>query len=118
HPRDRKRFTTKVKSGKRATTHVVPLEALRGATLVRCTLATGRTHQIRVHLTEAGHPLIGDPVYGSAPQEEPARAVAPALARPALAAAVLGFAHPIDARPLRVTTEPPEDFRRALTALR
>lgn len=118
HPRDRKRFTTKVKSGKRASTHVAPLEALRGATLVRCTLATGRTHQIRVHLTEGGHPLLGDPVYGSAPPDEPARSVAAALGRPALHAQVLGFAHPIDARPLRFVTEPPADFQRALTALR
>jgi len=118
HPRDRKRFTTKVNSGKRASTHVSPLEALHGATLVRCTLSTGRTHQIRVHLTEAGHALVGDPVYGSAPRDEPARSVAAALGRPALHAAVLGFAHPVDSRALRFTTEPPEDFQRALTALR
>ncbi len=118
HPHDRKRFTTKVKSGKRASTHVAPLEPLRGATLVRCTLATGRTHQIRVHLTEAGHPLLGDPVYGSAPQSEPARSAAAALGRPALHAQVLGFTHPIDGRALRFTTEPPDDFQHALTALR
>lgn len=117
HPADRKRFTTKVRTGKRAVTHVAPLEALTGASLVRCTLSTGRTHQIRVHLTEAGHPLLGDPVYGSAPRGEPARSIAARLGRPALHAAVLGLTHP-DGRALRFEVEPPEDFRAALAALR
>ena len=117
HPTDRKRFTTRVRSGKHAVTHVVPLEALKGATLVRCTLSTGRTHQIRVHLTEGGHPLLGDPVYGSAPKTEPLRTIAAELGRPALHAAVLGFTHP-DGRALRFEVPPPEDFLRALRSLR
>lgn len=117
HVTDRKRFTTRVRSGKRAVTHVVALEALKGATLVRCTLSTGRTHQIRVHLTEGGHPLLGDPVYGSAPKTEPSKTVAAELGRPALHAAVLGFTHP-DGRALRFEVAPPEDFERALARLR
>src|SRR5690606_11904318 len=62
HPRDRKRFTTKVTRGKRALTRVEVIERLHGAALVRCSLETGRTHQIRVHLAEHGTPLLGDPV--------------------------------------------------------
>jgi RluA family pseudouridine synthase len=63
HPVDRKRFSSKVAEGKRAVTHVKVIERLRGATLVQCTLETGRTHQIRVHMSDHGYPLLGDPVW-------------------------------------------------------
>ncbi len=118
HPHDRKRFTTKVTRGKRALTRVEVLERLHGAALVRCTLETGRTHQIRVHLAEHGAPLLGDPVYGKRSKDPRVRAAADALGRQALHAAVLGFAHPITSAPLRFETPPPDDFRRALEALR
>ena len=118
HPRDRKRFTTKVTRGKRALTRVEVLERLHGAALVRCTLETGRTHQIRVHLAEHGAPLLGDPVYGKRSKDPRVRAAADALGRQALHAAVLGFTHPITSAPLRFETPPPDDFRRALEALR
>jgi 23S rRNA pseudouridine1911/1915/1917 synthase len=118
HPTDRKRFTGRVKLGRRAVTHVEPIEALRGATLVRCRLETGRTHQIRMHLSEAGHPLLGDPLYGRAPRAEPARSVAHALGRPALHAEVLGFVHPRTGAPLRLSAPPPADLAGALAALR
>lgn len=118
HPRDRKRFTTRVARGKRAVTHVEVLERLHGAALVRCTLETGRTHQIRVHLAEHGFPLLGDPVYGRPPKDPRVRAAASALGRQALHAAVLGFTHPTRGRPLRFETPPPADFQRALSALR
>ncbi|MDQ3035485.1 MAG: RluA family pseudouridine synthase [Myxococcota bacterium] len=118
HPHDRKRFTTQVTRGKRARTTVDRLEALHGATLVRCRLETGRTHQIRVHLAEHGHPLLGDPVYGRPPRDLRVRAIADALGRQALHAAVLGFAHPITAAPLRFETPLPPDLQRALDALR
>jgi len=118
HPSDRKRFSARVKLGRRAVTHVEPVEPLRGATLVRCRLETGRTHQIRMHLSEAGHPLLGDPLYGRAPRTEPARAVAAALARPALHAEVLGFTHPSTGALLRLSAPPPSDFAAALAVLR
>ena len=61
---DRRRGSTRLpKVGKRAVTHVRPLEYLDGYTLVECRLETGRTHQIRIHLAEAGHPLCGEKVY-------------------------------------------------------
>ncbi|MEZ4339615.1 MAG: RluA family pseudouridine synthase [Sandaracinaceae bacterium] len=118
HPRDRKRFTSKgLTKGKRAVTHVERLRELRSASLVRCTLETGRTHQIRVHLADAGFPLLGDPLYGRPGKDPVLRAAGTALGRQALHAAVLGFAHPITGAPLRFETDPPEDFQRALVAL-
>jgi 23S rRNA pseudouridine1911/1915/1917 synthase len=118
HPRDRKRFTSRVSRGKRAVTDIEVLERLHGAALVRCTLETGRTHQIRVHLAEHGFPILGDKVYGRVPKDKRLREAAESLGRQALHAAVLGFVHPVSRAPLRFTTEPPEDFQRALAALR
>jgi 23S rRNA pseudouridine1911/1915/1917 synthase len=118
HPRDRKRFSSRVTRGKRALTHVETIERLHGAALVRCTLETGRTHQIRVHLADHGFPLLGDPTYGKTPKDARVRAAASALGRQALHAAVLGFAHPITGEPLRFETPPPSDFQAALSALR
>jgi 23S rRNA pseudouridine1911/1915/1917 synthase len=92
----------------RAVTDVAPLEALRGATLIECRLHTGRQHQIRIHLSEFGHPLIGETVYirdfPGAPIEAP---------RPMLHAAVLGFVHPRTEEPLRFEQPPPADFAEA-----
>jgi 23S rRNA pseudouridine1911/1915/1917 synthase len=118
HPGDRKRFTSKVTKGRRAVTHVERLELLAGASLVRCRLETGRTHQIRVHLAEHGHPLLGDPVYGSRPRDARLRAVGDALGRQALHAAVLGFPHPITGAALRFEAPLPPDLTKALEALR
>ena len=118
HPRDRKRFSSKVVRGKRAVTHVERVERLHAASLVRCRLETGRTHQIRVHLAEHGHPLLGDPLYGRPPRDPRAREIAEQLGRQALHAAVLGFVHPITREPLRFETPLPEDMQRALDALR
>jgi 23S rRNA pseudouridine1911/1915/1917 synthase len=116
-PRDRMRFTTHVRSGKRAVTHVRVLARLRGATHVECTLQTGRTHQIRVHLAEAGTPVLGDPLYGRAPRDEQVRAAGERLGHQALHARVLGFAHPASGRRLRFEAPVPEDFREALRSL-
>jgi 23S rRNA pseudouridine1911/1915/1917 synthase len=117
HPRDRLRFTTRVARGKRAVTHVRVLAALRGATHVECTLETGRTHQIRVHLAESGTPVLGDPLYGKPPRDPAVRAVADRIGHQALHARVLGLIHP-DGRPVRFEAPPPRDFAAALAALR
>jgi 23S rRNA pseudouridine1911/1915/1917 synthase len=118
HPSDRKRFTTRVTRGKRAITHVQVVERLGAASLVRCTLETGRTHQIRVHLAEHGTPLLADPIYGRAPRDPSLREIAAALGRHALHAAVLGFVHPITGAGMRFETPLPADMQSALDALR
>jgi 23S rRNA pseudouridine1911/1915/1917 synthase len=99
--------------GREAITHVEPVEGLRGATLVACRLETGRTHQIRIHLSEAGHPLLGEPVY--------VRDYAgPLLEAPRLMlhAAELGFVHPSSDQELRWELPLPEDMAGVLAGLR
>jgi 23S rRNA pseudouridine1911/1915/1917 synthase len=114
HPRDRMRFTARVRSGKRAVTHVRVLDRLPGATHVECTLQTGRTHQIRVHLAESGTPVLGDPLYGKPPRDERLRALSERLGHQALHARLLGFIHPGTGRLVRFESDPPADFTEAL----
>ena len=118
HPSNRKKFTSKTDRGKRAVTHLETVEFLHASSLVRCRLETGRTHQIRVHLADAGHPVVGDPLYGRPSSDPVLRTVATELGRQALHAALLAFDHPVTGEPLRLETEPPEDFAAALNALR
>jgi len=124
HPRDRTRFTGRVKSGRRAATSFRTLERFPGAALLEVRLETGRTHQIRVHLAEAGHPLLGDAVYGGTRREarlagdHPARRAAEALGRQALHASRLALDHPRTGRRLVFEAPLPADLGRALELLR
>jgi len=118
HSTDRKRFTGRVAQGKRAVTHVQMLESWSEACLVACRLETGRTHQIRVHLSEAGHPLLADTLYGRAPRGALLEAASVAIGRQALHARVLGFDHPVSGEHLHFEAEPPADFMAALAVLR
>ena len=99
--------------GKHAVTHVRALEVLDGATRIECRLETGRQHQIRIHLAEAGHPLVGEAVYirdyGGPRIEAP---------RPMLHARELGFEHPADGRKGHWEEPLPEDFQRVTERLR
>jgi 23S rRNA pseudouridine1911/1915/1917 synthase len=118
HPTDRLRFTTRVTTGKRAVTHVRVVERLGAATYAACTLETGRTHQIRVHLAESGTPVLGDPLYGRSPKDPAVRAIADALGHQALHARFLAFVHPTSGERVEFSAPPPEDFERALRDLR
>ena len=121
-PKSRLRFTSHTSAGKSAITHVRVLERLaRGrAAYIECRLETGRTHQIRVHLSEqCKTPLLADAVYGGRPSlAKDLLEIAATLGRQALHAAVLGFVHPISGSSLRFEVPPPADFARALEALR
>lgn len=116
--RDRKRMTVVTSGGKHALTRYKTLEIFHdSASLVECRLATGRTHQIRVHLSQAGHPLVGDPVYlrripGAAKGlTREGREAALDFPRQALHAATLGFRHPRTGETLRFSSPLPEDFK-------
>ncbi len=98
--------------GRVATTHVKKLEALGSATWIECRLETGRTHQIRIHLSEQGHPLLGERVY------ERGTSAAIAVPRIMLHAFELGFEHPTSGRLLAFESAMPEDMRRVLARLR
>jgi len=128
---DRKRMAVLRSGGKTARTNYRVLEKFGPAerpfaSLIECRLETGRTHQIRVHLTHLGHPLIGDPQYGRArsaprgktPQEEVAYAAAGAFSRQALHAFVLGFHHPGLNKAIRFEAPWPADFAELVAALR
>lgn len=98
---------------KRSVTHVRPIERLQGATLVECRLETGRQHQIRIHLAELGHPLVGERVYI---RDYPGLKIeAP---RTMLHARTLGFTHPKTGKRVSFEREAPEDFRAVLARLR
>ncbi len=118
HPIHRKKFSSKVASGKHAVTHWQVVEKLRDAALVRFRLETGRTHQIRVHAADHGWPLVGDPVYGHRPRDPRLAEVARALGRQALHAATLAFDHPVTGVRLAFEAPLPADLQAALTALR
>ena len=103
------------RGGKRAVTHVEPMQALRGATLCEVRLETGRTHQIRIHLSEAGHPLVGERVYVRDALRSGMALIA--SSRLLLHAGRLGFEHPTQGGPLLFESPLPSDFRSELAPL-
>jgi len=114
-PRHRHRMSSRARRAKPATSRIVSVEPHGGVSLVRVTIGTGRTHQIRVHLSEAGHPVVGDTVYGPSRRKVP-----PALAglgRPFLHAARLTFAHPTSGQPMTFEAPLPVDLQSRLDAL-
>ena len=112
HPVERKKMAANVTKGKRAVTHYRVLEQLKGYTYVECQLETGRTHQIRVHMSSIGHPLLGDVVYG------PKKCPFPSLMGQTLHAMVLGFLHPVTGEYLEFQAPLPEYFEALLKKLR
>ncbi len=112
---DRKKVAIQAR-GKRAVTHYELITALKDAALVECRLETGRTHQVRVHMTSIGHPLLGDPVYGRVRPNH--RVVLKALNfnRQALHAAELGFVHPVSSETLHFESEMPDDMQQLFSA--
>jgi len=128
HPRQRQMMAV-VPGGREAATHYRVLETFRlgkagqGASLLELDLETGRTHQIRVHMSHVGHPVLGDPLYGkqrTLPRiaTEELRQALEGLEGQALHAKRLRFVHPVTGQPMEFESEPPEDFRRVLEALR
>jgi 23S rRNA pseudouridine1911/1915/1917 synthase len=124
HPTDRLRFTARVSTGRQAITEWQRLERFDGASLLEVRILTGRTHQIRMHLSEAGHPLLRDALYGAARREKKipfgstlGQAVTQ-LGRHALHAARLTFEHPRTGERLSFEAPLPDDFAQALTILR
>lgn len=102
-PRHRQRMAVTEKNGKHAITHYEVLEQLNGFDHVRVTLETGRTHQIRVHMAYLGHPVAGDPLYGSKKKTA-------GLEGQCLHARVIGFRHPSDGRYIELTSDLPAYF--------
>ncbi|HEY5927817.1 MAG TPA: RluA family pseudouridine synthase [Kofleriaceae bacterium] len=104
--------TSHAGQGKRAITHVSVRQALRGATLCEVRLETGKTHQIRIHLAESGHPLVGEPVYIRDYSGTPI-----AAPRLMLHAATLGFEHPITREHISLSSPLPPDFTSVVDSL-
>ncbi|MDX1575170.1 MAG: RluA family pseudouridine synthase [Kiloniellales bacterium] len=124
-PRNRKKMAVLATGGRPAVTRYKVREALAGgrASLVECRLLTGRTHQIRVHLSDRGHGVIGDPLYGRAPAKrlaglpEPARALVRGLGRQALHAEELSFDHPTTGERVTFLSQLPAKIRRLKSSL-
>ena len=111
HPVERKKMAVNTRNGRRAVTHFRVLERLNSATLLELRLETGRTHQIRVHMSYIGHPLIGDTVYGRKKQKY-------GFEGQALHAMLLGFIHPGTGKYVEFSAEPPEEFLKLVEQLR
>ncbi len=122
NPKDRKRMTSRSGEGRRAITHWEVLTEWKEFSLLRLTLGTGRTHQIRVHLSDAGHAVAGDPVYGgrrrvNAVADTRIRAHVKGLGRQMLHAAVLGIRHPGTGEFIEFMCDMPEDMKTFMAVL-
>lgn len=123
NPKDRKKMASVMRGGRWAVTHYEVLERLPATTFLRLKLETGRTHQIRVHLSEASHPLVGDQVYGKKGIErqyagDGRLAFLRNFPRQALHARLLGFIHPRSGEYLEFTAPVPDDLKVVLHSLR
>ena len=115
-PHDRKKMSARAKHARSAVTRITKSRFLRGVSHVRVAILTGRTHQIRVHLSAIGHPIVGDATYGGIRQRPPAH-LRPVLRldRPFLHAMRLSFTHPTDAsRRMEFTAPLPDDLQDVL----
>jgi len=112
HPTDRKKMAIVRENGKPAVTHFKVLERFGEYTLVECKLETGRTHQIRVHMTSIGHPLVNDPKYG------PKKSSPFAIQGQALHSLQLTLTHPVTKEEMTFTAPVPSDMEKILTGLR
>lgn len=110
HPQDRKKMCINHQNGKNAVTHYKVLNRFNGYTHIECRLETGRTHQIRVHMSSIGHPLLGDQVYG--PAKSPFK-----LQGQTLHAGILGFIHPRTGNYMEFEAPLPEYFTKLLRVL-
>lgn len=110
HPLDRKKMTVVERGGKDAVTHYRVIRRFRDTTFIECILETGRTHQIRVHMSHLGHPLLGDLVYGSKSNSHK-------LQGQTLHAGILGFIHPSTGEYVETSAPLPEYFQKLLEIL-
>jgi 23S rRNA pseudouridine1911/1915/1917 synthase len=117
-PVSRHKMSARARRARSAVTRVTRAEDLGGVSLARVAIATGRTHQIRVHLSAIGHPIVGDPTYGGVKRHlaAPLRALA-LLDRPFLHAARLALHHPADGRLIEFTAPLPADLQLVLDAI-
>ncbi len=118
-PKHRQRISSRARHARDAKTVIAGVEPLNGVSLVRVQIHTGRTHQIRVHLSEAGFPVVGDDLYGGARRRLPTTLAAVArLDRPFLHASRLSFTHPTDGRRLTFEAPLPEDLQQIIDTLK
>jgi 23S rRNA pseudouridine1911/1915/1917 synthase len=114
---DRKKMSTRVKIGREAVTTWKVLKRFYNATLIQAKLGTGRTHQIRVHFSSIGHPVLGDRTYGKKTEVEKKRSGTIRFPRQMLHAEVLGFIHPKNGEYLEFSSPLPDDMTRSIAAL-
>ncbi|MGD0211448.1 MAG: RluA family pseudouridine synthase [Desulfomonilia bacterium] len=122
NPKDRKRMTSRVDEGRKAVTHWTMIKQWKEFSLLLLSLKTGRTHQIRVHLSDMGHPVVGDAQYGGRKRANSIadaylRHYIKALGRQMLHAALLGIIHPLTKEEMEFKSEIPEDMKELIRIL-